>query len=190
MSNSNATTGQVSQPTTTLATPQGNATQVSARLFLDDILPPLDSGADVDALIQRNPPVPRKFGKLITTGGRLWGFPKNPSKSRRLEKAAYKNLDHVAASIAQEGSKQGFKRVVEFTTNATGDARIGRRQAGSFPDAYFLVRKDSSDGVVGWPEVAVCGEYRKNASPNDEREVSVAFGPVIRELALKDGWPT
>ena len=157
-------------------TPIGHAYRIPLQRFLDDLLPPLQPGIDLDALIEQLSHPGRGRAAIGASTGRLWGYgAKDPSDvHKKNEKKAYAHISWSTGRFSAVAQADGLQANFEFRNNPHAIPKLDkRRDAEYLPDAYFVPLSMSRGTSVKWQDIAVPGEYRVPDSRENAQEVRI-----------------
>lgn len=120
-----------------IATPFGDAAEVSTQVFLEQVLPPLRDSIHLDAFLEEND-VCGKSKLPVTKNGRLWGFAaRNPSGLKGPKRATFHSLP-VCISKVIRAIPSDLGVSLDFQNSETSEWSLEKRTVDALPDAYFL----------------------------------------------------
>lgn len=148
-----------------LRTPQGDATELSLALFLDNVLPPLADGVVPAQLVDKlmSPHSKSSSQKAITSKGRWRGFAQDPADAWQHEQESFRHLKGVVNSILKVGERPS---PVTFYQTPSGISSSRGRRDEYLPDAFLLGQQG-----LHWSNIVTFGELRRHDSEEDVQEV-------------------
>lgn len=157
-----------------VSTPIGKAKRVPLQCFVDQVLPPLPSDSDPDALIEEG-----AFRYAVTKQGKMRGHTNQPPSGihKKNVNKAYAQLLVGIRSIARTVHTQNALPLL-FLNNKEGQADLSLRKHDTLPDAYFVL-ETSPKAAVEWANIAAFGEYQREENTDSVEEVKV---PSIQPL--------
>ena len=164
-----ATLFQTSLPA--VQTDIGCGYKVPTGYFLDQVLPRLRPGVDVDKVLKKMLRAGKKSGRPISKSGRWWGFPQDPAEADRCDETSFDHFLDMVNSIAKYGASKGVKSPLQLMHNRKQSVRTFSRKDTDLPDAYFVPR-GTSQATVDWKDVSIVGEYRKEDDYSSTHDVS------------------
>ena len=152
-----------------IATPFGDATEISTQVFLEQVLPPLHDSIHFDALLEEKD-VSGRSRLPVTKNGRLWGFATTkPSELKGQKLAAFHSLPVCISKVIRAVTSDPTTSL-GFRNNETSEWSLDKRTADALPDAYFLL-KSRRRNLVDWTTIAIPGAYSKECTRRIAQEV-------------------
>ena len=147
-----------------IKTPVGDALEIPSSTFLEQLLPPLPSGVDVDAFARRIRRSKRLSAPVLTKSGHLWGYSKRSPSEMEPSRAFW----YLRLCIQRVSRKLRKPLTCIFEHN--GDFS-GSGSDDSFPDAYLRLARSEDNSALAWSSVVVSGEYQRMASVQVSKNV-------------------
>ncbi|KAI0943406.1 hypothetical protein AcW1_002575 [Taiwanofungus camphoratus] len=156
-------TGNLNQGRTALLIDIGESVpQISIESFLNNILPPLPEGVDVDEVITKL----KKQGH-ITRSNRWRAFKVDPRHSRLMEDKAFDPLKEISNAIVKATAKlTGADNVLDLQNNPNVIPSSYTRSSKTRPDGCLILRRRGD--VIRWADIGLSCEYKKLTSKKEE----------------------
>ncbi|KAI0943401.1 hypothetical protein AcW1_002572 [Taiwanofungus camphoratus] len=156
-------TGNLNQGRTALLTDIGESVpQISIESFLNNILPPLPEGVDVDEVIAKL----KKQGH-ITRSNRWRAFKVDPRRSRLTEDKAFDPLKEISNAIAKATAKlTRADNALELQNNPNVIPSSYTRSSKTRPDGCLILRRRGD--AIRWADIGLSCEYKKLTSKKEE----------------------
>ena len=147
--------------------PFADADLIPLTSFVDNFMPPLPSGLNLDAFIRRLKAKRRSGKQLITKEDRLWGYgAKLPSQFQ--PNRAFRHLKTCADRLATALPRRTpIHRFIQTSPSSSQPCIVD-----SFPDVYFGSCEKEASQSLRWSDIAVCGIFALEASESTKTEVS------------------